>query len=602
MSSSKAITTEQQDRPPGGPGLGPTPEVPPSRLREDEAGMPRTIGLAGAVLVFASTIALVVHLRTEAGTLFGIKVNAGWALLLMLVGLCGLLYHAAFDREVMFRRLYLLFAIVVLLIGVVLSLIPSPKTMGDQLRFGAPLLFVALLFFVASLRHETDEPFRRMMESILGGAGGLMALTALIMLLLVTTQASEVRYQYLLPLGLTLAAFGLAYLFAFVKTRGISDDHAYYAALGLVAVGVLFGVVVLFRTLAPLVLLYSLLIVVGLGVGIWGGARLERGSFDRFHGGLALAGALLVVAGVGLIVWNLRGDSPTLKDNGATYFPSVGALLLLLGLAYALTGGGLASDLPVLIMFRRELGAFFLSPITYLVLFVFCAVWAFNAANFYTNLFPEGENSAGMVEPIVTGYVINLFPVITVIIAAPVLTMSLFSEESRSGTMEVLLTAPVTDTQVLLSKFFASLTMYLLSWLPAALYLLALRLAGANPFDYRPLLSFLIMLVVWGAAFVAMGVFFSSLTRHMLIAAVLSFAGMLGWTFLYFVVWQLEDKGRMEPRSANLAEVLSYLSYIHAWQSSLQGRIVPRFLVFPTSVCVFFLFLTHKVLESRRWR
>jgi ABC-2 type transport system permease protein len=600
MSSSKAITTEQQDRPPGGPGLGPpTPEVPPSRLREDDVGMPRTIGMAGAVLVFASTLALVIRLSSEEGKVAGVAINSGWAMLLLVIGACGLLYHAAFDRDVMFRRLYLLFALVLLLVGVVLSLLPKPSAMGDQLRYGAPLMLVALLFFVASLRNEEDESFRRTMELILGASGALLALASLVMLLLVRTDASMTRHQNLLSLGLTLGGFGLVYLFAFIKTRGISDDLAYYAALALVGVGALFGVVTLFRTFAPLMVLYSLMVLVGLGVGLWCLVRLEQQFVRR----LAWAAAGLLVVGVGLMIWNFQSDRPTLTDNGGNYFPSVGALLLLLGLAFVLTGGGLASELPVMIMFRRELGAFFLSPITYLVLFVFCIVWALNAYNFYTDLFPDGDSGGGaMVEPIVTRYVINLFPVITVILAAPVLTMSLFSEESRSGTMEVLLTAPVTDTQVLLSKFLAALTMYLLSWLPAALYLLVLRLAGANPFDYRPLLSFLIMLVVWGTAFVAMGIFFSSLTKHMLIAAVLTFAGMLGWTFVYFVVWQLEDKGRLDPASAGWSERLSYLSYIHAWQSSLQGKIVPRFLVFPASASVFFLFLTHKVLESRKWR
>jgi ABC-2 type transport system permease protein len=532
--SSNLVTTEQQDRPPDGPNLGaPMPEVAPSTLREDDLSMPRTLGMAGAVLVFASTIALIARMSSEAGTLLGIKVNAGWALLLMMLGLCGLLYHAAFDREVMFRRLYLLFAIALVLVGVVLCLIPKPKDLGDQLRLGAPCLFVALMFFAASLRNEEDEAFRRMMESILGAAGGLLTLTAVIMLLLVTVASAGIQRPALFPLGLVLAGFGLVYLVAFVKSRGISDDYAYYAALGLIAAGVTFGLVTLFR-------------------------------------------------------WLSAGTS------SGNYFSSVGMLLFHFGLVYVVVGVMLASDLTVFVLLRRELGALFLSPIMYLALFGFCAIWFLNTVRFYNVLFPDpGSGIPTPNEPIVRDYALAWFPVITVVLAIPVLTMGTFSEEQRSGTIEVLLTAPVNDSQVLLSKFFACWVAYLVMWAPAGLYLLALVLAGAAPFDYRPLLSYLVMLEVWGFAFVAMGVFFSSLTRQMLVAAVLCFAAMLAWTFLGILAFNLSEYWKT---------ILSPLSYIHAWDSGLEGKIVPRFLLFPTAITLFFLFLTHKVLESRRWR
>lgn len=525
-----SITTEPT--PSGGGGFGPSmPEVPPSRLRDDDLALPRTIGMAGAVLVFASTVALIARLSREDGTLAGIQINTGWALLLLVVGLCGLLYHAAFDREVMFRRLYVLFAIVVMLVGAVLCLINRPKDMGDQLRFGAPALLVALLFFVASLRNEEDEAFKKMMELILGAAGGLMSITSLIMLFLITVKSAETQRAFLLPLGLTLAGFGLVYLFAFIKSRGIADDGAFYAALGLVGAGVLFGLIVGLRS-----------------------------------------------------YWS---DSP------GNYFTSVGVLLLRLGLVYAIGGVVMASDLPLFVLLRRELGALFLSPIMYLVLFAFCGIWFFNAYNFYDELFPEPGTAAALVEPIVGRYVLALFPVITVVVAVPVLTMGSFSEEQRSGTIEVLLTAPVTELQVLLSKFFAAWIAYLVMWVPAALYLLALVLAGAAPFDYRPLLSYLVVLEVWGLAFVAMGLFCSSLTRQMLVAAVLSFAIMLAWTFLGILAWNFRDAW---------AARLAPLSYIQAWQTGLKGNLQPRLLLVPTVLTFFFLFLTHKVLDSRKWR
>ena len=137
------------------------------------------------------------------------------------------------------------------------------------------------------------------------------------------------------------------------------------------------------------------------------------------------------------------------------------------------------------------------------------------------------------IEPIVQNYLVALFPVISLIFIVPVLTMRLLSEEQRSGTLEVLLTAPVEESVIVLSKFLAALLTYLVVWMPFALYLLTIPLAGGNPFDYRPLISFLAATLATGAAFIGMGLFFSSLTNNQVASGVLSFAGMLLLTLIY---------------------------------------------------------------------
>src|SRR5262249_20527108 len=210
------------------------------------------------------------------------------------------------------------------------------------------------------------------------------------------------------------------------------------------------------------------------------------------------------------------------------------------GLAYALMGGGLASDSTLLVLLRRELGAFFFSPITYLVLLGFCVAWVFSFYLFVRELIDIDPRNPP-IEPIVRNYLFSLVPVILLIFSVPVMTMNLSSEESRSGTLEVLLTAPVSEGQVVFSKFLAALITYAITWAPAGLYLLAIPLSGGNPFDYRPLLSFLIVNLAWGAAFISMGLLFSSLTRETLVAAVLTVAGMLGFTFLWVLAWQFPN-------------------------------------------------------------
>jgi len=127
-------------------------------------------------------------------------------------------------------------------------------------------------------------------------------------------------------------------------------------------------------------------------------------------------------------------------------------------------------------------------------------------------------------------------------------------------------------------------------------FLLLIPLAAGAPFDYRPLMSFALSLVVAGAGMVAMGLFFSSLTRNQLVSAVLTFAGMLVLTSVYLIQEFFREGG-----GAWLA-VLKHISYLESWQDTLQGKVTPNIgLVFYASMAVFFLFLTVKVLESRKW-
>ncbi len=137
---------------------------------------------------------------------------------------------------------------------------------------------------------------------------------------------------------------------------------------------------------------------------------------------------------------------------------------------------------------------------------------------------------------------------------------------------------------------------FLIVWAPFAVYLLSLRIAAGKDFDYRPLLSFLVTLVVTGANFVGMGLFFSSLSRSQIVGFLLAFVGMLVLTFL--VVFEYYS------RSANNTAweaVLHHISYYDAWNSAIDGKLQPKMLMFPATMTVMWLFLTTKVLEVRKW-
>jgi ABC-type transport system involved in multi-copper enzyme maturation permease subunit len=178
--------------------------------------------------------------------------------------------------------------------------------------------------------------------------------------------------------------------------------------------------------------------------------------------------------------------------------------------------------------------------------------------------------------------------------AAPALTMRLFSEEKRTGTLGMLLTAPITETSVVVSKFLAAWLFYLVVWLPWGLFLVALRMEAGQPFDYRPLLSFFIALLASGAAFLSMGLFVSSLTRNQIIAFILGCMAMMVPMFFYFVTMAL-------PPSSTWHAVFSYLSFVNFWGEALEGTLRFRDLLLQVSVAVFWLFLTVRVLEARKW-
>ena len=117
------------------------------------------------------------------------------------------------------------------------------------------------------------------------------------------------------------------------------------------------------------------------------------------------------------------------------------------------------------------------------------------------------------------------------------------------------------------------------------------------PFDYRPLLSFYVCLMAQGLAFVGMGLFFSTLTRNQIIAAVLTFVGMM--FFLLCYIFRIQQTSTGVPSFFQTA--LARLSFFHMWQESLAGRLPLRDVLLFSSLGLFWLFLSVKVLETRKW-
>jgi ABC-2 type transport system permease protein len=251
--------------------------------------------------------------------------------------------------------------------------------------------------------------------------------------------------------------------------------------------------------------------------------------------------------------------------------------------------------LATLSLVRREFSAYFLSPIAYVVLAVFLAVTGHLFYLTLTQLTAAGPKGVEFPMQLMLGdekfWLVYLF-------IPPLLTMRLFAEERSTGTLEVLMTAPLTDWQVVLSKYFACFAFYIVLWLPTLAYLPVI-LSARTPegrVDPMPVLSSYLGLVLAGSMFLALGLFISSLVRSQLVAALISLFLSLG--FIVVGIWRPEmDTGSTWYR------ILFFFSVpLHFYRDFSRGLVDSRHLVLYLSVAVFCLFLTVRSLESRRWR
>ena len=179
---------------------------------------------------------------------------------------------------------------------------------------------------------------------------------------------------------------------------------------------------------------------------------------------------------------------------------------------------------------------------------------------------------------------------ILVLFLMPLLSMRAVSEEIRSGTIELLLTAPISDGQIVLGKFLAALALYG-GMLAMTLLHIAVLFWYSQP-DLAPILAGYLGLALVGAALLALGLFFSSLTRNQIVAGLLTFGALL-------VLWLLEFAGQ---RGGDAGRLLAYLSVTGHMEGFARGVISTRDLVFYLSFAGFWLYLTRESLRSRRWR
>jgi ABC-2 type transport system permease protein len=243
-----------------------------------------------------------------------------------------------------------------------------------------------------------------------------------------------------------------------------------------------------------------------------------------------------------------------------------------------------------LVLWRRELLAYALSPTAYLVAVLFLAVTGAGFWILVAALAAGPGSAAGATE--LLGWVFLL----TLLAAAPLLTMRLFAEERRSGTFETLMTAPVREVEVVLAKYAGAVAFFAAMLAPTLAYGPLLRAMSAvpPPADPAALAGVYAGALLVGAFFLALGLLASALTRSQIGAGLLAFAAILLFLLggLLPYVWHTETADRLG----------AWLSPVAHIADLSRGVFDTRPLVFYAVNIAWILFATTRALESRRWR
>lgn len=246
-----------------------------------------------------------------------------------------------------------------------------------------------------------------------------------------------------------------------------------------------------------------------------------------------------------------------------------------------------------MILLRRELGGYFISWTGYVVI---------GAVVFLIGLGYLGLIEAVNNEPITKSVVEMFFEThyfwLVLLLVAPLITMRSFAREKSSGTFETLMTAPITETEVVAAKFAAALIFYIIMWSPLILCMVIIQQympAGLSS-DSGKLFSVFAGVVLIGFLYMAMGCFASALSKSQTSAAIAGYAFGIGLFIISFLSYAIT------PQSGTISTILNYLNMIEHIKDFARGVIDTRPIVFYLTTSFLFLNLTLRVIESRRWK
>lgn len=246
---------------------------------------------------------------------------------------------------------------------------------------------------------------------------------------------------------------------------------------------------------------------------------------------------------------------------------------------------------------QRDFKSYFTSPIAYIVIagFLFIMGWMFfsNLFHFHLQNMQFQQFGGGKAMTITDGIIRPLYGNMNVIFLflVPFITMRLFAEEKKSHTIELLMTSPVTLTEIILGKFLSSFLLIAIMLGLTIIYPIILVATG-NP-DVGAIVGSYAGTLLLASCYLSIGILFSSVTENQIVAGALTFTGGL---FFWLISWATQSAGPV------LGDILTYLSLISHFNNFSQGLINTSDIVYYLSFIGIGLFLTHRVLDSYRWR
>ncbi len=252
----------------------------------------------------------------------------------------------------------------------------------------------------------------------------------------------------------------------------------------------------------------------------------------------------------------------------------------------------------ILAIAHKELKSYFASPIAYIVIGVFALLYGyfyiailafFVRQSMQMGQFGGGAQSMNVNQMLLRPLLQNV--TILVLFMMPAITMRTYSEEKRSGTIELLLTSPITDLQIVIGKFLGALALYVIMLAISLIHVGLLFIYGSP--EWKPILTAYLGLLLLGGCFISVGLFVSTLTKNQVVAFMVTFGVFL---FLWVINWI----GSFSGPTVN--DLTNYLSIVGHFDDFAKGVLDTTHLIYYLSFIAFGLFLTAKSVDSERWR
>ena len=250
----------------------------------------------------------------------------------------------------------------------------------------------------------------------------------------------------------------------------------------------------------------------------------------------------------------------------------------------------------VMAIAQKEIKAYFDSPIAYIFIGFFALLFgyffvallsAFTSQSMQMML--QGGGSMNVNQQLITPLFLNASVIILFVL--PSITMRTYAEEKRSGTIELLLTSPLTDVEIILGKFIGAMVLYASLLAVTVIHVATLFIFGKP--EIWPVVTGYLGLLLMGGCFVSVGLLISSLTKNQIVAAMVTFA-------VFLMLWVIDWIGQFVGPTAQ--QVLMYVSITQHLDDFVRGVLDTKHLVYYASFIGFGLFLTTRSVDSERWR